>query len=155
MARKKTGKQATKPPPKCKAILLCDTVIVDAISQKPTMVGIFGGFNVPGFPGYTSPCNAFLQLTDGIGTYRITVEVRDLRDDLVVGRGEIAELVFQERAAKHNLIIPVPPMQLQHDGLYDFVVLADGQEIDRQQFGARGPGGPQDATNQPEPPEVE
>jgi hypothetical protein len=154
MARKKPGKQASKPPPKCKAILLCDAVIVDAVTGKPTIVGIFNGFNVPGFPGLTSPCYAFLQLTDGIGTYRIIVEIRDLRDDLVIGRGQIAELTFHDRSVKHNLIIPVPPVQLQHDGLYDFVVLADEQEIDRQQFGARGPGGEQDAANQPEPPDA-
>jgi hypothetical protein len=153
MAKKKSKNQRGKPPPKCKAILLCDVVIVDAMTGKPTIVGIFSGFNVPGFPGYTSPCNAFLQLTDGIGTYRITVEIRDLRDDLVIGRGQILELDFQERAAKHNLIIPVPPVQLHHDGLYDFVVLADGQEIDRQQFVARVPGGSQDAPNEPESPE--
>lgn len=125
------------------------------MTGKPTIVGIFSGFNVPAFPGFTSPCNAFLQLTDGIGKYRITVEIRDLRDDLVIGRGEIADLDFPERAEKRNLIIPVPPVKLNHDGLYDFVVLADGQEIDRQQFGACAPGGSQDAANQPETPEDE
>src|SRR5205823_10704554 len=115
--------------------------------------GVFNGFSVPAFPGHTSPCNAFVQLTDGIGNYQITVEVRDLRDDVVVGRGEIANLTFQERATKRNLILPLPPVRLQHGGLYDFVVLADGQEIDRQQFGALARGGSQDARNKPEEPE--
>ena len=72
-------------------------VIVDAVTSKPTIVGVFNSFNVPAFPGYTSQCSAFVQLTDGIGSYRITVEIRDLRDDVVVGRGEIAELTFQDR----------------------------------------------------------
>jgi hypothetical protein len=156
MGKKKSGKQAKLPPPRCKAILLCDHVIVDAVTGKPTIVGVFEGFTVPSFPGFTALCHAFLQLTDGIGKYRITVEIRDLRDDFVVGRGQIVELEFQARAIKRNLIIPVPPIRLQHDGLYDFVVLADDQEIDRQQFGARArKGGQGNAANQPKQPKDE
>src|SRR5437764_669259 len=130
MAKRKKG----KPPPKCKAILLCDVVIIDAMTGKTSIIGVFDGFNLAQFPGNIGPFNAFLQLTDGIGKYRITVEVHDLREDKVLARAEIAEMEFQDRATKGNLLIPVPPLPLQHEGVYDFVVLADGQEIDRQQF---------------------
>ena len=65
---------------------------------------------------------------------------------------EVAQLVFQERAMKGNLLIPVPPLPLEHDGVYDFVVLADGQEIDRQQFIVHEKGGSANAPSHPEDP---
>jgi hypothetical protein len=134
---KKTAGNKDKPLPKCKAILLCDTVIVDSRSGKVSIIGILDGFNVIQFPGRIAPFHVFLQLTDGIGKYRVSVEIHDLRDDKIVVRAPLVEIDFRARPGKGNLIIPIPPLPLQHEGGYDFVVLADGQEIDRQQFRAR------------------
>ncbi|MEE8170433.1 MAG: hypothetical protein V3T70_07795 [Phycisphaerae bacterium] len=41
----------------------------------------------------------------------------------------------QDRHRKLNVLIPISPLPIAHEGLFDLVVLADGQEIDRQQFG--------------------
>lgn len=144
MAKKKKG----KPPPKCKAILLCDQAIADAFTGKLSIIGIFQGFNVPGFPAATVPFVAFLQLIDGEGEYGLTMEVHDLQQDVIIGRSQGATIRFPDRHVKVNQIIHVPPLPLAHAGRYDFVVLADGQEIDRQQFEARqvpAPGGTADA----------
>jgi hypothetical protein len=55
---------------------------------------------------------------------------------------------------KQSNLTPFPsPFVLPHDGSYDFVVLADGQEIDRQQFQAiQITKGPADGTDQPQEP---
>ena len=101
MAKKRSAKKkGRKPPPKCKAILLCDTIIVDGMTGKATIVGIFDEFDVPFFPGQTGPCNAFLQLTDGIGEYEITVEIHDLREDKVIARAQLAKMVFKKERPK-------------------------------------------------------
>jgi hypothetical protein len=134
--RRAMGKKAeTKPPPKCKAILLCDQVLIDARTGKISIIGVFEEFVIRRRPGAIAPCNAFLQLTDGIGKYGITVEAHDLREDKIVARTEVTEIEFQERASIQNLIIKLPIL-IEHDGSYDFVVFADGQEIDRQRFKA-------------------
>ncbi len=153
MAKKRTG-SGRKPPPKCKAILLCDHTIVEAVTGKISIIGIFTNWNLPQFPHQTRPFTAFLQMTDGIGTYAISVNVHDLQADQIIGQAVVAEVNFPDRATKANLMISVPPLLLQHAGTYDFVVLADNQEIDRQQFDAvQIPGGPPNAPNQPEEPE--
>ena len=136
-----------KPPPKCKAILLCDQTIIDAATGKLSIIGIFARFTVPAFPGTLIPFTAFLQMTSGIGRYKITLEIHDLREDTVVARAEGPEVDFPDRATKINFATPVPPLALEHPGAYDFVVFADGQEIDRQQFDAQTPGGIDDAGN--------
>ena len=153
MAKKRAGK-GQKPPPKCKAILLCDHTIVEAVTGKVSIIGTFDSWRFPQFPHPTHPFTAFLQLTDGIGKYAVSVDVHDLQADQIIAQARIAEMVFPERKNKVNLMIPVPPMLLQHAGSYDFVVLADGQEIDRQQFQAvQITGGPPHAPDQPQQPE--
>jgi hypothetical protein len=147
MARQRPAKRRGKPPPKCKAILLCDQVIVDALTRKVSIIGTFDSFNTPSFPGMTAQFTAFMQMTDGHGEYRIAIEIHDLQEGTVLGRAEGAPISFPDRTAKLNYFIPVPPLPLAHAGRYDFVVFADGQEIDRQQFEAREIGIPPDGNH--------
>jgi len=133
---KKGRKKGQKPPPKCKAILLCDQVIIDRLTGKTSVIGIFEKFVLPRFPGFTRPVNAFVQLTDGIGKCNLMVEVHDLQKNEVIGRAQGFGVEFIDRLTKISVIIPVPSLPMAHPGTYDFVVSADGQEIDRQKFAA-------------------
>lgn len=136
MAKRKPPKpNGEKPPPRCKAILLCNDTIIEAGTGNVSLIGTFDGFVQRAFPSHTKPFTVFVQLTDGIGRYEVVIEVQDLRDNIVNARAN-AGLEFPERLTKVNMMIPVPPLPLQHAGVYDFVVLANGQEIDRQQFRA-------------------
>src|SRR5262245_5173846 len=125
-------KKEGKPPPKCKAILLCETAILDAQTGKVSVIHIFEGFNFSRFPAITKRVDAYLQLTSGIGKYLMTVEVHDLADNSVLARATVAEMNFRDRIGRQNLIIPIPPLPIAHAGVYDVVVFADGKEIDRQ-----------------------
>lgn len=151
MGKKRVGQ---KPPPKCKAILLCDHTIVEAVTGKISIIGIFDNWCFPQFPHSTRPFMAFLQLTDGLGAYGVSVNVHDLQADQVIAQARMAEVNFPDRVSKVNIMIPVPPLSLHHAGSYDFVVLADDQEIDRQQFQAiHLTGGPPHAANPSQGPE--
>jgi hypothetical protein len=151
---KKRPRKGRKPPPKCKAILLCDHTIVEAVTGKVSVIGIFRKWSFPRFPDSTPPFKVFLQLTDGIGNYIVSVEVHDLQDDRIIAQKVIAEIDFSERKSKVDLVISISSLLIPHAGSYDFVVLADGQEIDRQQFQAtRTTGGPSHGAEQPQGPE--
>ncbi len=145
MAKKRSPKK--KPPPKCKAILLCDRTIVEAGTGKASLIGIFDKFFVAQFPGVTSPFMAYVQLVDGIGKYTLSVEVHDLREGTVLAKMPPVEIEFAERITKAVLMFAAPPLPLPHEGSYDFVVLADDQEIDRQKFEASSPGGSKGGEN--------
>jgi hypothetical protein len=135
MGKKTTvRKTMTKPFPLCKALLLCDQVIVDRGTNKPSLIGIFDQLRVESFPGFTRECMIFVQLEDGVGRYKITVEIHDLCDDVILARSKGGTIEFESRPSKVRLYIPVPPLPLKHDGKYDFVVYADQTEIDRQQL---------------------
>jgi hypothetical protein len=137
MARKGSrGTRGQIPPPRCKAILLCERVIKDSRTGQSSIIGIFDRFNLRTFPGLAARYNAFLLLTDGIGSYAITLELHDLQTGVIRARAEGPTIDFPDRATKIEFVVEVPPIPLEHSGLYDLVVLANGQEIDRQQFQA-------------------
>jgi hypothetical protein len=132
--RKSKGK---KPPPRCKAILLCDQVMLDAVSRKTSLIGVFDSFFLRQLPGPTHQFCVFLQLVDGIGTCLLTAEVRDLHDDAVISRLLQLQVKFPDRTNKLNLNVGPIVIQLPHSGAFDLVIMADAQEIDRQRFEAR------------------
>ena len=136
MAKKKKRQpdKGAKPPPKCKAILLCERLIVDAQTGTASIICVFNALSVPRLPGRTRPFQVYLHLTNGIGRYNIVVEIHDLRKDEIIGRGSGLGIAFTNRLEAIQFAIPVPSLPIVHDGAYDLVVLADGQEIDRQQF---------------------
>ena len=136
MAKRKTGDESKmdKPLPGCKAILLCDQIIVEAGTGKISVIGTFDRLYLATLPGYSTWLSLFLQLVDGIGSYALAVEIHHLTENLVLARVDQGEVQFQERPVRLNLEILIPPLSLEHPGAYDVVVLANEQEIDRQQL---------------------
>lgn len=122
------------PPPKCKAILLCDLKIIEAGTGKVSIIGVFDSFTPRKVPGKIDPFTVFLQLTDGVGEYEVTIEVQDLLEDRVVVRMPAVAVQWRDRLTKMNLYVPVPSLPIEHEGRYDVVAFADGVEIDRQRF---------------------
>jgi hypothetical protein len=114
--------------------LLCDQIIVEASTGKISLVGIFDRVGVAAFPAAVGPFHAFVQMTDGIGSYEVFVEVHDLADGLVLARAQAGMLEFKEPTDKINFRILMPRWQARHGGPYDFVVLADDQAVERQRF---------------------
>src|SRR5665213_2886879 len=97
-------KRNPKPPPKCKAMLLCERAIIEHMTGNVSLINTFGGFALPSFPGQTNPFNVFLQLTGGSGRYAMTAELIDLRDNLVIGRAEGIEMKFDDRLQLINVM---------------------------------------------------
>lgn len=144
MAMEEPEPSGVVPPPTCKAILLCDSVIFDAFTGYYSAIGIFDVFVLPSFPGETRSFVAYLQLTDGIGEYSMALEIHDLKDDTIVARAEGKTMRFKDRPSKVHLIINAPPLSLSHPGVYEFVVKANDQVIDHQRFLAISPEEPND-----------
>ncbi len=134
MPKKKAKPRGILPPPKCKAILLCDQTIIEAGTNKISIIGVFDGFTLVQVPGLTRPSTVFVQLIDGIGEHGIEVDVHDLQSGTVLARGGGIRIKWPDRPFKHNLLLPLPPLSVSHVGDYDLVILADNQEIDRQKF---------------------
>jgi hypothetical protein len=140
MARRKAGSErGKKPPPRCKAILLCEHVRQESATGNVSILGVFDRFRVNTFPETAKAFTVFLQLVEGIGRCRLTMEIHDLREDEILARMTTPGIKFQKRLGKLNVAIPVSGLALPHAGYFDLVVFVDGQEVDRQKFSASSP----------------
>jgi hypothetical protein len=128
---KKSGR---RPPPKCKAILICEQVIVEAVTGKCSIIGVLQSFFVDDPPSKTDRFSVFLQLTNGHGEYGVTIEIHDMEDGEVLATLPDLTVELPDRLSVKNLIIVCPPLTVEHPGSYDLVVFADDEEIDRQRF---------------------
>jgi hypothetical protein len=131
------AQEERKPPPTCKAILLCDTVLVDIESGRTSVVGITDTFTLAEFPGETNSFFVYLFLTGGIGGYTITVEIHNLRNGDLVFYNEVTSLEFPDRDANQILAFRIPSLSVDEVGVYDLVVFADWYEVDRHKFRIR------------------
>ena len=144
--QKPNGKsRQRKPPPRCKAIVICERTIIEAGSGSVSLIAAFDRFEVSHFPSVSRAFEIYLVLVDGIGRYQIVVEIYDLQEGTIFGRLPPIEIEWPERLARMTLVIPIAAIPLDHAGEYDIVVLADDQEIDRLKFSAIESGEERDA----------
>lgn len=123
-----------KPLPACKAILLCERVMVEAHTAKVSLIGLVTKQVLVSFPGQTEPMRMFLHLVDGIGEYQLTVEVTDLAEDVVIMRKPGPKISFPKRPGAMHLYFTIQALPITHQGRYDVIVMANGRELDRQQI---------------------
>jgi hypothetical protein len=124
------------PPPKCKAMLLCDRIIVEAKTGKVSIIGCFDACNLASIPGYTIPFTIYVVLIEGVigHDYEIAVDFYDLDDNSLLSHSIGSRALWTEGLSRNSIAMPVAPILIQHPGGYDIVVLADDQEIDRQRL---------------------
>ncbi|MEX2167876.1 MAG: hypothetical protein WD851_01075 [Pirellulales bacterium] len=124
------------PEPVCKAILLCQKTIIEADTEAVSLIGVFDSFGV-GDDLVTGSAEAFCQITEAEGEYELTLEIHDLSTGSIIARGEGITLIINDRLMRANVIVPIPAMKFSHTGVFDFVILANGAEIDRQTFNVK------------------
>jgi hypothetical protein len=125
-------KPGSPPPPRCKALLLCDHTILEVTTNKVSVIGIFNSFAMSEYPGHTRPFSVFLQFAEGCGTYIIGVAIYCLHTGELLGRADCTTLHMVDRLTPFMVVLPMAPLTLPHAGTYDIVITANGEEVDRQ-----------------------
>jgi len=119
------------PVPSLLAILVCDSVIVDSQSKKPSVVGIFDSINATQAP-FSQRLGFFARMTDAEGEYKFTVRVVYLGDEEQIVAGLETETVpVQNRLQVLNLALNLPPVPFPNFGRYEFQLLANDVYIGR------------------------
>jgi len=77
------------PTPKINAMLVCDYVITEQGTNKKSLIGVFENINAAQFPCIHHGLSVYIKMTDGQGTYRFRLELVDLKNDKMIGKGEI------------------------------------------------------------------
>ncbi len=121
-----------RPLPRCKAILACETIVVDETSHRPSLIGVVDAFEIASFPGRSLPFRVFVQLAEGIGKYDVSVEFHDRLNDEIALKTSPVTVEFFDRLDRVYLNVEIAALTLPEPNTYDIVLLADGEEVERQ-----------------------
>lgn len=114
--------------PAALGLMLCDQVLFEHNTQKPTLVGIFTGIAVDGFPSGPQRFDLFAALTDGIGEGVIDLVVYGIDGDQQL-HAQSMELAFPDPFQIINLRFRFRQLSFPAGGAYLFTLLVEGEEI--------------------------
>ncbi|MCX5645910.1 MAG: hypothetical protein NTZ17_14715 [Phycisphaerae bacterium] len=112
------------PPPVLLAALVCDVVILDALTGKGTVVGIFDVLNAPTYPIRHDRLFVFCQLTNGRGSVDIHTKFVDLEDDEKVIFENTVKAKFADVREVANVVSQFLGLVFPHPGEYRVQVFA-------------------------------
>jgi hypothetical protein len=118
------------PVPSVLAILTCDQVIVDAASQKKTLVGVFDAVWAARFPAIQG-FGFYARLTDLEGKYKFVIRVIQLDGEKPIGVLESHEISSTDRLGIIEMALNFPPVPFPSPGHYEFQLFANGDFIGR------------------------
>jgi hypothetical protein len=120
--------------PRCKAMLVCDQVIIERETEKYSIIGSFTEVTVSSASPYLGVFSVFLLLTEGTGENSITMQLHDLKNDEVVFETVPVTMTFESRLDLLAIVVRWPSIEVVADGAFDVVAYANGDEIERQSF---------------------
>lgn len=121
------------PSPTAVGLFLCEQVIVDQHSRNPSPINIFTGMAVEAFPSARQRFSAFATLTEGNGnaTMKLVANRLDTGDEVYSRSYPIG---FPDRVAVVNIMIRLNDISFPAAGVYEFVLLVDGDSIARRRL---------------------
>ncbi|MCI0463325.1 MAG: hypothetical protein L0Z62_40780 [Gemmataceae bacterium] len=108
-------------------LMLCDHVLFEQGTQKPSLIGIFTGVAVEHFPG-APRFDVFAALTDGLGAGIIDLVVIRLDTDEQI-EAQSMEFTFPDPLKVVNLRFRFRRLTFPAPGTYVFALHVDGEEI--------------------------
>ena len=89
--------------PTVQALLVCDAVIVDSLTGKKSLIGIFTHLWARSFPCQHPQMGVYFCLTDAQGTYRFEIRLNYLDHDWLVGKETLPPVEIQDRLVIHDI----------------------------------------------------
>ncbi len=114
--------------PAALGLLLCDQLIIEQRTQKPSAIGIFTGITTDRFPSSPQRLDVFAALTDGLGDGTIDLLVTQLEGDQQIF-AQSMEMTFPDPLKVVNVRFRFRQLSFPSPGVYVFALVVDGEEI--------------------------
>ena len=111
--------------PKINAMLLCDNIITEIGTKKKSLIGVFENIFSTQFPYKHYKLSVYVKFTSAQGKYKFKLELVDLSDNTIIGRGFTDELYIQNKLGFYELEFGLMGLIFRHEGTYDFRLFAD------------------------------
>lgn len=118
--------------PSLLALLVCDTVIIDSETRKPTLVGLFRDILSHSVP-FVQKLAFFARLTDMEGDYSFTIVVVRLTADgeQKIAEGGLLPIKVTDRLVVTDVLLNLPPTVFPDYGMYEFQLFFNGSYLGR------------------------
>jgi len=113
-------------------MLLCRRV--DERQGAYTLHRVGNLFRLREIPGRLPSFVVFLQVTNGVGDYELSVELLDLASGETNSIGNVGRATLPDRLTLGSIMIAVPPLPVENAAKHDLIVLANGEEVDRREL---------------------
>jgi len=122
------------PAPVVLSIVICDIVIRDTETGKPTLVGIFNRISAQTFPAIHPVLHVFVSLTDGRGEGRAMLELIEEATQETVNRLEVPVRFPPDPTEVADLNFRVANISFPRPGSYRFEFIWAGDIIGSRRF---------------------
>jgi hypothetical protein len=124
--------EAGSPAPRCLTLILCETLIVDRVTSKPSIIGATIFVDSPGFPLRAGPFWVFTEFTNGHGRFDFTLRIMDPNEKPVFQSG--FQITMHNPLDIANMAVQIAPVSFPTPGTYRLeIVDTDGvPQIDRR-----------------------
>ncbi len=115
------------PMPSLHALLICDMVIREAVTNKHSAIGIFTDVHSTRFPMVLNPLAVYASFGDAIGEYALSLAIQNLESGEVIARVDGIKLTSTDRLAHHDFGIRMVNTVFPKPAKYEFQLYADNR----------------------------
>jgi hypothetical protein len=121
---------ANLPIPSVVAMLVCDQIITEQITNKKSLIGVFDNFYSLTFPTLMVRLAIYVKMADAVGNYMFKVRVVKLKDESLIAeigvQAQIADASQYSELALNMGNVPIPEA-----GKYEFQLYMDDVYLHR------------------------
>lgn len=110
-------------------MLVCDQIIIDELTKKKSLIGVFDNINSAVFPAVVS-CAVYAKLADAEGQYEFKVRVVNLKDEQLLGEMGVSARVNTPNAPV-DMAIYLMGVRFPEPGKYEVQLYANEMYLGR------------------------
>jgi len=113
------------PPPVLLSVIICDMVIIDRISGRPSIIGAFETIGAPVYPARHPRLVFFCQLTNGRGKTNVCIKLVDVEEEEKPLFEATGNYEFKDIRQVANMTFDIGGIVFPRPGEYRFQVYAE------------------------------
>jgi hypothetical protein len=115
--------------PNCAALVVCDYVHVDPVSDRFTTLGTFQEIVADAFPLTLANLGVYVALTDGRGLVTIRLQIVDVDEERLPVWDYVGEADLTDPQAPFELGVNGSDVEFAQPGIYRVQLLVDGATL--------------------------
>ncbi len=121
------------PKPSLSALLVCDMVIEDKMTNKKSIIGSFTDIWAQTFPCVQPRMAVYFCLTDAEGSYDILLRLLNTDTELLLAQAGFT-VGIPDRFVIQDFGVGLPPVQFPVAGRYELQIFANKEFLGRKEF---------------------